>query len=375
MSKFLQVTVSARELASRKLRSNALHELLADLPNTPHPSLVGKQFAPMVGAFETMTLSIHKFRYLQDHLEPIKIQRDHMRRIERNEVDYLYNLSLAHVSFVLVVPPGNVKRTKKTKWVKQGDGNTRSSLFFVGDRMDILPDMVSVMVYYPDSDDALQHLYHCIDSGANVKLTRHNVTSFYRSSEALSSPETLTSDLVRDGNYISTLRRLAWLHGMAPPEKKDALMVDKLEALVHLYQHELRWLDQFGLKTRGLKSQGFVTLALYLRKQLGASCQDELTNFVNEIIRMVKGNRAGVSPEVLSAFAQIGVLFPQGIGGETPVDAVFLIGYQAFFAYLGNKAVERKQAERKALLAAQKALPPVPDYFVHRLNAVRLKAA
>lgn len=372
MSKFLQATVSLAEMASRISREKAFHALLASLPDTPHPSLDGKTLAPMAHAFETMTLSIHKFRYLQDHLEPIQVQRDHLRRIERNEVDYLYNVSLAHVSFVLVVPPG-IKLTKKAKWTKQGDGNTRSQLFFVGDRIDLLPDAVSIMVYYPDSEAALKHLYHCIDSNANVKLTRHSVTSFYRSSEVLSSPETLTSALVRDGTYISALRRLALLHGMAPIDPKDPLMLEKLEPLVHLYQHELLWLDQFGLKSRGLKSQGFVALALYLRKQVGASCDKELTNFVHELIRMVKGNMAGVSAEVFSAFAQIGALFPQGIGGETAVDAVFLIGHNAFFAYLGNKAIERKQAERRALLAAQKALPKVPDYFVHKLTAARLK--
>jgi hypothetical protein len=379
MSKFLQKDVSALELLSRKRRSEVLHALLVALPDTPHPALANKVLSPMAGSFECINMSIHKFRYLQDHLTPVEVQRDHLRRIETDEVSYLYNVSLAHAHFVLVMAPGSEKSRKRYQLGKEYklaemlDGNTRSQLFFVGDRLELLPDTVAVLVYYPDSKPALRHLYHCTDSGVNSKKMRHNLTSFYRTSAALAKPERLSSAMVRDGTFLSALRRLALLHSMPSLKPADPELVEKLEAMVHLYQYELKWLDQFGLKAKGLKSQGFVALALYLRKRLGATCDADLVNFVNELIRMSRGTTAGVSSEVISAFSQLSALFPQGFSGEAPVDSVFMLGYSTFYVYLGNKALERKQAERKALQAAQKALPKAPAYFVFKLEAAREK--
>jgi hypothetical protein len=365
MSTTLTHKVTKAILAKRKLRKQKFQKMLDALPRSQHPNLIGRTIVDTTDAFEIKNMSINQFRHLYDHLTPVKVQRDHLRRIENHEVGYLHNLHMTHVNYVVVVHPAD-------STFGLCDGNTRTALMFIDDSVQDLPSHVAVMVYYPDTVAQYTDIYHCTDSLVNGKKTRHDVTSFYR--DADKDPAHFTSPLVRDGALISALRRLARIRGYGAITGVKAEHKEVLAKLIKEVMPELEWLDAFGFRAKQLKSQGFYAAALALKANVGSADDKTLVDFVNEIHRVVVGNTSATTEPVKNLFKQLSYLYPQGFSGETPVDVVYGLTTLAFKEYLTFLSATASRAERTRLMALSNALPAVPEYFVAKLEGAQTKA-
>jgi hypothetical protein len=364
MSATISATVSVKAMKARATLMAKAIKQLSSLPTTAHPALATRAVLDTSGMFTTMTLTIHKFRYLVEGMSCVDVQRDHLRRIERHEVAYLHALHLTHTGFVCVMNP-------KTGLLELADGNTRAALNFLADGTTELPSHVSILVYVPDNAQMYKDVYHCIDSQVNAKRTRHNITSFYKNAGL--DATTLSSALVRDANLVSAFRRVARFKGMGSITGQN----DKntLETLVHSVIPELRYLDLFGYSARKLQSQGFYAMILILKSQLRSRRHDELTDFINEIALFAEGNQVKVSKPISEMFAELNRLFPQGWGGETQVDVVFGLSFLAFTDYLSFIGMKASKLERIRLKAVANALTELPEHYVCKIEGAKLKVA
>lgn len=364
MSATISANASAKTLKARVSLLAKATKQLSSLPTSLHPSLAARAILDTSGMFTARTLTIHEFRYLVEGMRCVDVQRDHLRRIERQEVTYLQTLHLTHTGFVCVMNP-------KTGRLELADGNTRAALNFLDDGTTALPSHVSVLVYVPDNALMYKDVYHCIDSQVNAKRTRHNITSFYKNAGL--DAATLSSALVRDANLVSALRRVARFKGMGPiTAQKDK---GTLEKLVHSVIPELRYLDLFGFNAKRLRSQGFYATILILKSQLRSRRHDELTDFVNEIALFVAGNQVKVSKPIADMFDELNRLFPQGWGGETQVDVVFGLSFLAFTEYLSFISRKASKLERTRLSAVADAISDLPEHFASKIEGAKLKVA
>lgn len=364
MTANLLANTPAKVLTIRAARMRKVIKQLDALPTTVHRSLRGREVADTSSLMETRKVTIHQFRHLFSKLAAVEVQRDHARRIEKCEVDYLRELHATHVCFTVVGHPS-------TGALELVDGNTRSALMFLEESVALLPSHVTLQVYVPDDLEGYNDIYHCTDSQVNAKRTRHNITSAYR--KAGVDPQVFVSPLVRDANLVSALRRVAQYRGMGSiTRSKD---VGTLQKLVGSVISELRYLDLFEFKAKQLKSQGFYAAILTLKAQYGTKRSVELTDYINELNQFVEGNHAEVSPPVAMLFTELNRLFPQGWSLDVPGDVVFGLSYLAFNDYLMFISKKVSRIERARLSAISAAMPALPEYLVAKIEATQLKAA
>lgn len=353
-TKTLNETLTVAESRIAAASRAAFRTFFNSLPDTPHPGLENHRRARTSELFEVVVMPIDKFRHAYDHIKPVDIQRDHLRRIERGECEYLTELHLSHVQYMWVVDP-------ETHEIGFGDGNSRSALYFVKDAAELIPDHVVVLVYYPLNKEMARDVYHCVDSAANHKRTRHDITSMYRACEI--DVDSLHDGLVGDGFLTSALRRLVKVHSMKPIG--GAKGRDSLEKLIRMYKAPLEWLDSYELGAKTL-NQGIVGAALWLRHQnLGAD--DKLDNYLNEIIRIsTGGNRKGISDVVKEFWADVS---EYGLGTERSVDYVFGKCYLKFKPYLSEGSKKSTAAERKRVQKAADSMSALPRILEKKLAA------
>lgn len=346
---------------SRKAQFQAL---LSSLPKGAHPKLAGREIQDVGNMFDVHKMSIHKFRHLYDALEPVRMQRDHLRRIEKNEVGYLLSLHLTHVNYMVVMHP-------TTGALGLNDGNARATLYFLDKSKLVLPSQVSVLVYYPETLEQYNDIYHCTDSVASSKKARHDVTSYYRN--AGKNPETFLSPLVRNGALLSALRRLLRIRGYSTAT--NGTSKDLMAGLVKDIMPELEWLDSFELRANQLKSQGFYAALLTLKGHVKGTASHALDAFVMELTKVFKGELETAPEPLQDLFNKLSGLFPRGISGEGPVDMVYGLTFYAFRDYLAFLSTTATRAERSRLTTAAASLPALPEIFEAQIENARERLA